>query len=228
MSSSQNPGSLSIVRRYDLILFDLDGTLMDTSEGILSAVRYTIKSLKLHELPEDKIRSFIGPPIQQSFAKEYGVTKEVADRYASVFRERYKNFDLVKAVPYPGIYKTLKDLRSLGCVLAVATYKREDYAVKLLDGYGFLDYFDIVHGSDFSGKQKKSDIIRLCINEAQCKDSDKAVLIGDTDSDRFGAQEAGIHFLGVTYGFGYKAGERIEYADKIIHAPEEICCFVKQ
>lgn len=222
MNSSRNHYLLSTARKYDFIIFDLDGTLLDTSEGILSSVKYTIDFFHLDPLSEEKMRTFIGPPIQKSFAREYNVRPELADNYAAVFRDRYKAFDLLKAKPYPGIINTLKELRSRGIVLGVATYKREDYALKLLDYYGFVQLFDVIHGSDFSGKQTKKDIILECINEVQLQDHNRIVLIGDTDSDAVGANDVGIHFVGVTYGFGYKKGEIINSADRMINYPLEL------
>ncbi len=226
MNSSRNHYLLSTARKYDFIIFDLDGTLLDTSEGILSSVQYTIDFFHLNSLSEEKMRSFIGPPIQKSFAREYNVSPKLADNYASVFRNRYKDYDLLKAKLYPGIIETLNELKNRGIILGVATYKREDYALKLLDYYGFLQLFDVVHGSNFSGKQTKQDIILECITEVQLRDFDRIVLVGDTNSDAIGASNVGIHFVGVTYGFGYKNGELIKDADGIIDYPLELLSFL--
>lgn len=219
MNSSQNLGLPSTVRKYDLVIFDLDGTLLDTAEGILSAVRFTVDYFHLRPIPEERIRNFIGPPIQYSFAKEYGVSTEVGNEYAAVFRDHYKDHDLMKATPYIGIVETLKELRAIGCRIAVATYKREDYAVRLLDHFDLLKLFDVVHGSDFAGKLKKTDIIQLCIDELGTTDKSKIIYVGDTDGDRSGAQEVGIDFLGVTYGFGFDEGDLIAGEKMMISTP---------
>ena len=222
MSLLQNLISQNTVRRFDLVIFDLDGTLLDTSEGILSSIRFTTDHFHLRPIPEERIRSFIGPPIQWSFMKEYGLSVEKGNDYAAVFRDRYKNYDLMKAVPYPGIIEAMKKLKAMGCKLAVATYKREDYALELLERYAFLEQCSIAHGCDFAGKRKKADIIRMCIEEAAINDRDRAVLVGDTESDRNGALEAGIHFIGVTYGFGYKKWMYADGADAMIMTPDEL------
>ena len=115
--------------------------------------------------------------------------------------------------------KKIMSTRKKGVVLGVATYKREDYALKLLDYFGFLKFFDVIHGSDLSGKQAKQDIILKCIDEVGSNNPDRISLVGDTESDAVGAFSSGIHFIGVTYGFGYKKGESIENAEGIIDYP---------
>lgn len=194
---------------YKAAVFDLDGTLMDTSEGVLSAVKYTIRKFGFTEPAEDELKSFIGPPIQDSFASHFGLSGSVLQEIAGVFRERYKNADLIKAVPYPGIFDTLSTLRKNGIYPMIATYKREDYAIELLRHYGFDRYTDIMYGADHENRLKKKDIILKAIKAGGITKSDRAVMIGDSLSDAIGAQEAGLDFIGVTYGFGFKSKEDI-------------------
>ena len=220
--SLQDPCSQHIANSYDLMIFDLDGTLMDTSEGILSAVKYTVDKCDLPKLTEEKIKTFIGPPIQDSFRKEYGLTVEKANEVAAVFRDRYKDCDLMKAVPYEDMVDTLKGLKDLGCKLGVATNKREDYALKLLDSFGLLSLFDAAFGSDMEGRLKKADIIELCIEKTSCHDRDRVALVGDTAGDLEGAKKAGIHFIAATYGFGFRPGESNMEADFVIGRPSDL------
>ena len=90
--------------------------------------------------------------------------------------------------------------------MAVATYKREDYALRLLKHFDFDKYCDPMHGADNNNVLKKEDIILMCIDELGAK-KDECVLVGDTDNDAKGAMEAGIPFIAVTYGFGFKSSE---------------------
>lgn len=192
--------------KYKIALWDLDGTLLDTGDGIIASVFYTIQKEELPTLSKEELQKFIGPPVQDSFQRMYQVDKKEADRLAAVFRQQYKEVDLLKAVPYDNIYDILTLLRERGVKIAVATYKREDYALRLLTHYNFDRYCDIIHGSDLEGRLSKADIIRLCIKEAGVS-TDEAVMIGDTCHDAKGAAELGIDFIGVLYGFGFVTDE---------------------
>ncbi len=190
-------------KKFELAIFDLDGTLLDTSEGIFVSVKYAAKACGLRPLSEEELKSFIGPPVQDSFGRVYGLNEEERQRIAAVFRERYSTVDLLKATPYEGIFSLFESLNRSGVQTAVATYKREDYAVKLLKHFGFDRYTRLLYGSDMKGVLKKKDIIRKCIEESGRNASEKIVMIGDTASDAVAAQEAGVSFIGVTYGFGF-------------------------
>lgn len=202
-------------KRYKLAIYDLDGTLLNTAEGVLAATKYTIKHFGFPELNDEQMEAFIGPPIQDSFARAYNLDGPILQDIATVFRDRYKNVDLLKAVPYDGIFDSLQDLRSNGVKLAVATYKREDYALKILEYFGFEKYFDVMHGADHNNVLKKSDIVELCINETGVMEKNQVVLVGDTTNDEVGAKKVGIDFIGVTYGFGYQDIQSQEKADAI-------------
>lgn len=190
-------------KHYKLVIFDLDGTLLDTADGIIAATKFTIEQFGLHDLSDKQLKSFIGPPIRDSFEKAFNLESETLQNMVSVFRNRYKEVDLFKATPYSGIYELLRDLKTAGIRLAVATYKREDYALKLLSYFGFDKYFDVMHGADPNNLLKKADIIKKCIEELGFTDKNNVIMVGDTVSDEHGALNVGIDFIGVTYGFGY-------------------------
>ncbi len=202
-------------QQFKCVVFDVDGTLLDTSEGILSAVRYTINKYGLKPLDEETIKSFIGPPIQNSFKRIYGFEDIVINDMASTFRDRYKEEDLLFAKPYDGIYEVFEYLHSVGIKTAIATYKREDYALKLLKHFHFDQYTDSMYGSDFEGKLKKKDIIDLALKKAGITDYSQALMVGDSDNDAIGAVGIGSRFLGVTYGFGFKKEEDVYQYDSI-------------
>ena len=199
-----------MAQQYKCVIFDVDGTLLDTSEGMLSAVRYTIQKFGLEPLDEATIKSFIGPPIQHSFQRIYGFPDPVIAEMASVFRDRYKDKDLLLAKAYDGIFDVLDYLRRSGIAIAIATYKREDYAARLLNAFGFDRYTALIFGSDFEGKLRKKDIIELALKEAGITDHSQALMVGDSDNDAIGAAEIGTDFLGVTYGFGFKTKSDVE------------------
>lgn len=186
------------------VIFDLDGTLLDTREGVIESVKYAARMLGYKELPYETMLSFVGPPIQNSFMNYYGCNQEAAQKAANIFRDYYKNTALLLAEPYEGIYDLCRILKENGIKMSVATYKREDYALTLLRHFDFHKYCAPMHGADNNNVLKKEDIVRMCQEEmgATRKDS---VLIGDTDNDAKGAVKADTPFIAVTYGFGFKA-----------------------
>lgn len=187
------------------VLFDLDGTLLDTSEGVLTSVRYTLRQMGCPEIDEQQMRGFIGPPIQISLHTIAGFSEEEALFGADIFRDYYKREALMLATPYPGIIELLKQLRELGVKTGVATYKREDYAIDLLRHFGIADLMDVIHGADMEGKLTKADIVELCIKELN-EPKPHTILVGDTDHDAKGAEAAGVEFVAVSWGFGYQIG----------------------
>lgn len=189
--------------KYDVAVFDLDGTLLDTSKGIISAINYTINKNNLKKISNNKIKKFIGPPIQETFSKIYKTNTYDSQKLADTFRERYKNVDLLEAEPYAGIYDVLEEL-SKNIKIAVSTYKREDYAKKLLEEFGFNRYFNVITGGDNLNTLTKRDIIKISIDNLKGTDYNKIVYIGDTESDFKAAKNLGINFIGVNYGFGFK------------------------
>lgn len=190
------------MNRYDMVIFDVDGTLFDTSEGIISSIRYVIKKMNYPELSLEDMRSFIGPPIQKTFAEKFNLDKEKAEMSTEVFRSHYADKDLYKSAPYAGIEDLLIQIKVQKIQTAVATYKREDMAIMLLKHFNLDKYMDIVHGSDYNGTLTKCDIIRKCISESGINDKSRIVMIGDTVGDASSAELAGIDFIGVTFGFG--------------------------
>lgn len=197
-------------QRFKAAVFDLDGTLLDTSAGVLASVRYTIDHFGLRPLEEEQLKKFIGPPIQDSFAKVYGLEGDILQEIATVFRNRYKESDLLKAVPYDGIYDVFERLIESGIKPAIATYKRQDYATEILVYFGFDKYTDIMYGADHENRLKKNDIIRNAIFDAGVAKPGEAVMVGDSDNDAIGAKTLGVMFIGVTYGFGFHTTEDVE------------------
>ena len=205
------------------LLFDLDGTLLDTSKGIGASLQYTLKQLGLKTIPDNELQRFIGPPIQLSLAESYGLSKEEADAGAAIFRRHYSEESLLFANYYDGIEDTLTKLKARGVMMGVATYKREDYALKLLQHFGVERFCPVMHGADAAGKMTKADIVDMCIREMGVE-REETVLVGDTDHDAKGAANAGIGFIAVTWGFGYhKASDIQDYPCRaIIDHPSQL------
>ena len=198
------------MNKYDIAVFDVDGTLLDTREGVLSAVKHTIETFQLPMPEHEVLLTFIGPPIQDSFAKHFDVDAETVAKMADEFRAYYRDVSLLQAKPYEGIYELMDELVRRDVKIAVATYKRQDYALSILKHFGFDKYSNVLYGADFEGKLKKMDIIEKCIKELGSTDYRNAVMIGDSWHDANGANQIGVDFIGVTYGFDFKTKEDVE------------------
>lgn len=196
------------MNKYNTILFDLDGTVLDTSSGLLSAIDEMIFQCGFVNIAEEKKRYMIGPPIEQSLKVVYGLSDDGAAAAAAVFRKAYSEKYLLDANPYPGIIELLSSLKKVGWNVGIATYKRNDYAQLLMQETGVNDVCDFTLGSD--GKnQTKSDIIQTCLKKLGCSLSEQCIMVGDTIHDYVGAVDANTSFIGVTYGFGFRTAEEI-------------------
>lgn len=196
-----------MARQYKAVVFDLDGTLLDTSEGIIASVRYTIDKFDLPHLGEEQLKLFIGPPIQDSFSRAFDLKGDVLQEIATVFRNQYKSIDLLKAKPYEGIYGVFENLIRNNIIPAIATYKRQDYAEIILKHFGFDKYTSIMCGADHNNVLKKKDIIEKALALANVDNYKEAVMVGDSDNDALGAKSLGLGFVAVTYGFGFKTAD---------------------
>lgn len=196
--------------KIKLAIFDVDGTLLETSEGIISSALYALNSKGL-SLPNDfNTDTLIGPPIQDSFAKLFPeLSQEEIKELSLVFRNHYKDVDLYKAKVYDGIIEMLQNLCKNGLKVAIATYKREDYARDIVAHFGLDEYSSCTHGQDFEGIRKKKDIIALCLKELGIS-NEEAVMIGDASSDYLGALANEVAFIPVTYGYGFKSLSDVE------------------
>lgn len=214
---------------YKLVVFDVDGTLLDTTEGLIAAVKYVIEKYSLEQLTEEQLLTFIGPPIQNSFRKYYRLPDSKIQELADSFRDRYKSSELYKAVPYEGIYDVMQILKELGKQIAIATYKRQDYAIDILKYFHFDKYSEIMYGADNYNELTKRDIILKCIEDSGIQSFDEVVMVGDSDNDAIGAKELGIDFIGVTYGFGFKSARDVQQMWSIGYAnnPKQIISFLK-
>lgn len=210
--------------KYEAVLFDLDGTLLDTSEGIVKSVNETIEHYDLVRPPEEDLLKFIGPPIEWSFEGRCGCKGDFLTEVTAYFRDRYSNHNLLLAAPYEGIYDLLGYLNDKGIPVGIATYKKQDYAEKLLTAKGFDNYTDHINGSDYGGKLLKKDIIKLCIDSLGVTDVSKVLMVGDSCHDAGGAKLVGAPFAGVSYGFGFGAfgGEDINEFEHVFYADKPL------
>ena len=190
--------------KYKLVIWDIDGTLLDTSIGLLDAYKYTIKFLKLPEKSDQEILSYIGPTPQNIFKKYFNMNDKDAQIATDIFREHYKTHDLFKASVYDGIYDIMESLKKNKVKQAIATNKRQDYAIDICKHFNFDKYCFPIYGSDNFNKTTKAESILKCLKTLNITNLSCAIMIGDTEQDQIAAKTAGIDFLGINYGFGFK------------------------
>lgn len=208
-----------------LVLFDLDGTFMDTSCGIIKSIEYTLNEMGMNRSGD--LHKYIGPPIEYSFKTYAGLDGENAKKAAAVFRKVYPEKFLYEAEIYPGIEELIDVLHHNNIKCGIATFKRESYTLKLLEHFGLIERLDVIHGSDEHGELTKTDIIKLCMNDLNCTDNE-TIMIGDTVHDASAAYKAKTDFVAVTYGFGFKNdADTKEYpCVKICATPKELSEFL--
>ena len=214
------------MKKYDIIAFDLDGTLTNPYNGLTSAFRYGLRKIGLDINPGEDLGRFIGPPLRESFRDEYGLSEEAADDALMLFREYFGVYGWWDNEIYPGIKDLLSDLKAAGKTVVLATSKPEIYSSKILKLFGISEYFDFSEGASFdSSREKKCDVLRYALEQVGATSNEalaSAVLIGDTCFDVEGAQLVGIDSIAVTYGFGKEQDLRKEGATYIANTVDDI------
>ncbi len=202
------------------VIFDLDGTLADTSPGILNSHIHTLKATNLPIPAIDELRKLIGGPLLETYKKAFGFSEEDAVKAVKIYREYYATEGVNQAEIYDGISQMLENLKNAGCKLMVATLKAQKFARPLLEKLNVAKYFDYICGVDDNDTKTKTTLLLECIEFAGLPKED-VVLVGDSEFDCEGAKNTKIGFIGVTYGFGYKKEMKID-GIVLCHSPEEI------
>ena len=212
---------------YKVILFDLDGTLTESGEGITKSVQYALEKLGQPEPDLKKLEVFVGPPLLQQFMKYAGLDEETAVRAVEYYRERYTDIGIFENQVYPGVEDMLDKLRGKGYILAVASSKPERFVKKVLDHFDLTKYFHEIVGSEMNGGRiSKADVIEEALDRLHMGDHrDQVIMVGDKEHDVFGARKAGLKCLAVSYGYGSE--EELKNANplKIVDSAQEVIDF---
>lgn len=211
---------------YDIVLFDLDGTLTDPGLGITNSVIYALKRYGIEAESRESLYAFIGPPLADSFMKYYGFSAEKAAEAIGVYREYFSVRGLYENEVYLGVPQLLEKLKAMGKKIVLATSKPEEFSVKILEHFGLMGYFDVVAGASMDEKRnKKGDVIRYAMEKGGFTAED-AVMVGDREHDVLGAKENGIASIGVLYGYGSEKELKDAGADYIAASVEDILKFL--
>ena len=185
---------------YDLVLFDLDGTLVNSEEGVTKSVQYALEAYDIVENDRIMLRRFLGPPLVDSFMEFYGMSEEEANGALLKYRERYTKTGVYENELMPDAKKVLEELKNRGVKLALATSKPHVFAREVLKSFDLTDYFDIIVGAEFDGtRNDKADVIKEVLKQAG--EYKNPIMIGDRKHDVEGAKKNGLNCIGVSFGF---------------------------
>lgn len=207
---------------WDVLLFDLDGTLTDSGPGIMHAAETALGSFGITGLSEQALRQFVGPPLVESFAvylPQAGCPDGHRPLPCILPRDGW-----LENEPYPGVRECLHALKAAGKRMYVATSKLESMARQVLTHFDLMQYFDGVCGgiADNPEAGKKVNVVRRALREAGCTEFSRAILSGDREYDIYGGHAAGVQTVGVLYGYGSREELEKAGADALAETPEAL------
>ena len=182
------------------ILFDLDGTITDSGEGIINCAEFALKHFGLPIPDRSEMRVFVGPPLRDTFYN-FGVPRDRLDEAVEVYRSRYVPIGKYENHPYSGIQALLAKLKEQGHRLYIATSKPEGMSIEILNHFGLADYFDLIAGASLDGTRDEKDKVIAYLFEQIGRPTD-VIMVGDTAFDILGAKAHGIPGIGVAWGYG--------------------------
>ncbi|MBD5461341.1 MAG: HAD hydrolase-like protein, partial [Lachnospiraceae bacterium] len=211
---------------FDYLLFDLDGTLTDSKEGITKSVQYALRCFDIDEPDLDKLEPFIGPPLKNSFMEFYGFDEAKAQEAVGKYREYFNEKGIFQNAVYPGVPQMLKSLKEKGKKLAVSSSKPQVYVEQILEHFHIRSYFDVVVGSELNGaRSEKSEVVEEALRQllgGKKPGHEAAAIIGDRKFDVEGGQAHDITTIAVSYGFGSMEELKEAKAEYIVRSVGEL------
>ena len=205
---------------YQTILFDLDGTLVDSGEGILKCAALALETLHKPMPAPAEMRTFVGPPLPDSFMR-FGCSAEEAEEAVRIYRSRYAVTGKYEGFVYPGIEPLLQQLQMAGCRLFVATSKPEATAIDVLTKFGLAPYFERIIGATFDrSRSTKSEVISYLLETVG--DVEHALMVGDTAFDVLGAAAHHLPTAAVSWGYGDVEEMTAAGAACVVDSPEAL------
>lgn len=208
------------------ILFDLDGTLTDSGEGIINCAALALEHFGLPVPSREAMRVFVGPPLSETFQK-FGVPADKVEEAIAVYRSRYIPIGKYENNPYPGVRELLETLQQHGHKLYVATSKPEGMSVDILEHFDLAKYFTRICGAamDMSRNSKEAVIAYLL---QECGEDANTIMVGDTTFDVIGSKAHGIPCIGVSWGYGDVADLETTGAIAIAHTTQQLLTLLEQ
>ena len=214
--------------KYHNIIFDLDGTLINSGPGIIHAVQYALKKYGINETNITVLKSFVGPPLNQQFINCYNFSHEQSLEAVKYFREYYTDKGILENEVYEQIPALLKTLAENGLKLLIASSKPEKFVKNILSQHDLLKYFAFAGGSLLDGSRiNKDDVLAYVLKQMQIIDLNDCIMVGDRKYDVIGAKKFNLKCVGVTYGYGSLEELKDINADFIIDKPLELLSIIK-
>ena len=202
------------------ILFDLDGTLTDSGEGIMNCAEFALRHFGIPVPARDTMRVFVGPPLSDTFMR-FGVPESNVQEAIEVYRSRYIPVGKYENALYPGIYQVLEALHRDGFKLYVATSKPEAMSIEILEHFEIAKFFDRICGASLdSSRSTKDEVIAYLLEEV--RPDGNLIMVGDTKYDVLGAAVHKLPTIGVSWGYGTVEDLIEAGAVAIAHSPVEL------
>lgn len=205
------------------VLLDLDGTIMDSQEGILETMRHTLTTLGVVAPPSEELLTWIGPPFPLSLRRSTTLDESGIQRAIEEYRDHYIRVGSAMAEPFPGMVELIRELAGHGVVIALATSKPRTQALGMLDRLGLLGFFSATGcASDDETRGTKSEVIEDALAELVGRGLDPSgfVMVGDRIHDFEAAREHGLVSVAVEWGYGNEA--EWAHADVTVETPNEL------
>ncbi len=207
------------MKAYQVILFDLDGTITDPGLGITNSVAYALEKYGIAVEDRRALYTFIGPPLRDSFRRYYSFTAKQAEDAVAKYREYYRDTGIFECTVYDGMAELLAQLKQAEKRLIVATSKPEEFAVRILEHFELARYFDRIAGATMDASRgTKSQVIAYALEQERIFDPSQVVMVGDREYDILGAKEFDIDGIGVSFGYGSR--EELEQAGAVAVAED--------
>ena len=209
---------------FDYVIFDFDGTVANTGEGILKSLQYSFVAMGDPAPELDDLKKFIGPPVYYSYTHFYGISEDRVDLYVKKYRERYREKGIYESEVYDGLIDLINSLKENNIKVGIASSKPESLIYSVADYLKITDLFDAIVGvkSDNSKHSTKAGLISQAMLDLGATDKDKVLMVGDRCFDIDGAHEAGIKCCGALWGYGDEAEFKAHKADFIVDTPLDI------
>lgn len=212
------------MKKYTTVLFDLDGTLVDSGIGVTNSVAHAMERFGITPPPRQELFKFIGPPLVQSFRDFCGFNDEQITLGIKYYREYYSDKGILECTMYDGVLELMQSLKKKGYKLSLATSKPDIYATRVAEIKGILPYLDHLAAASTDEKTRatKEAVVEYALELCEEKDRSKILMVGDRHFDINGAKSFGLDSVGVTFGYGSYEELKEAGATYIVNSMKEL------